>query len=459
MWWLRRATLFRRIFFGFMISVAVASILQVLLTAFLSRLGFLDLSLQGRLRQMLRRDGPALVEIYERDGADALREAMDRLRDESRIMVVLLDESGGPLEELRPPGWRGPRSTDHHRPPSWMASLPAVTESLVSSSGSSYIVTFFALPGVTPPADRIYLSMACYLGVFVIAGVMVSYLLARQIARPVESLSRASLALAAGDLAVRSEGDGRLGDDEIGQLARNFDAMADHVERTITVQNRLLGDISHELRSPLTRLNLSLEILKGKIGPDLMPFVDRLERESDRMNGMIGDLLDLARREASFRGGKSERFPLSSLLERVAKDGRFEALASGRDVVLLDVPDVEICGDFVALSSALDNVVRNGIRYTSPGTSVEVGAFLDKSAKQPLCVHVSDRGAGVAEENLGAIFRPFFREDEARTRESGGVGLGLAIARRAVESHGGEIAAFNREGGGLRVELRLPIDL
>lgn len=445
---LRKKTLFGRIFVGFMISVAVASLMHVVLTALMARWGLLDLSLQGKLRQALRREAPALVGIYEDRGGEALRDALGDLREKRRIVAVILDDLGGQLESAR---GRNHHPMERGRAPSWMASLPAVTETVVSHRGNSYIVTFFALPGALPPRDHFYLSLVCYLMAFLIVGGAVSYFLAKQISRPLEALSRASISLASGDLSVRSQDMARFSDDEIGQVARNFDSMADQVDRTITGQKRLLGDISHELRSPLTRLNLSLELLRGRMSPDLGPLVDRIERESHRMNGMIGALLGLARQEATFRGDMLG-FPLAELLEPIARDGRFEATSQGKDVVLHPLPDVTISGYRDALMSAVENVVRNGIRHTGAGTSVEIRATVESES---VLVSIADRGPGVVQENLEAIFRPFFREDSSRDRESGGVGLGLAIAKRALEASGGDIAASNREGGGLEVTVRI----
>ncbi len=443
----KKGTLFGRIFVGFMVSVAVASMLHVVLTALMSRWGLLDLSLHGRLRQSLIREAPGLIGLYEAQGEDALRASLEELRENRKIVAVILDDLGGPLDATR-----GKR---HHvmdrRPPSWMNALPAVTEAVGSHSGKTYIVTFFALPGALPPMDRFYLSLGCYLMAFLVVGGAVSYFLARQISRPLEILSRASISLASGDLSVRSRNLASFSDDEIGQLARNFDSMADHVERTITGQNRLLGDISHELRSPLTRLNLSVELLRGKVPPELAPLLERIERESDRMNGMIGDLLGLARQEGAFHG-EMESCSLRDLLETVLRDGRFEARSQGKDVVLLSMADVQVAGGRAGLASALENVVRNGIKHTAVGSSVEIEISTDD---QDVTIAVRDRGPGVADENLEAIFRPFFREDSSRDRKSGGVGLGLTIAKRAVEVAGGSIAAHNRPDGGLAVVVTL----
>ncbi len=443
----KKGTLFGRIFVGFMVSVAVASLLHVVLTALMSRWGLLDISLHGRLRQSLLREAPGLIGIYEDRGGEALRTALDELRENRKIMAVVLDDLGGPLDAVR--------GRKHHLPerrtPPWMSSLPAVTEAIRSHSDKNYIVTFFALPGSLPPRDRFYLSLGCYLLAFLVVGGAVSYFLARQISRPLEALSRASISLASGDLSVRSRNIAVFSDDEIGQLASNFDSMADHVDRTITGQKRLLGDISHELRSPLTRLNLSVELLRGKVSPELGPLLERIERESERMNGMIGDLLGLARQEGTFHG-TMERCYLKDLLETVLRDGRFEARSQGKDVVLISTADVQVSGDQAGLASALENVVRNGIKHTAVGSSVEIEVSQEDSE---VVIAVRDRGPGVAEGNLEAIFRPFFREDSSRDRESGGVGLGLTITKRAVEAAGGSVVAANRPEGGLTVEIRL----
>lgn len=442
-------SLFRKIFLGFMLTVLFASVLHLVVTASMARMGFLNLSLQERARDFILKKGTSWVDLYEKKGVRDLRKELRRLRLEKGINVVILSEEGQSLVNRAHPERVMGRIMDDRRPHG-----PVATEMVTSASGVKYIVTVFVTPGALPPKPHFEFFIGVYLLIFSLLGGVVSYYLARHFVRPMESLSRASRALAAGDLSVRAASEGNFSDDEIGQLARNFDSMADHIEGTITGQQRLLRDISHELRSPLTRLNLSLELLRGKTGESCAPLMGRIERESQRMNGMIGDLLSLAGKEGRFGEVKRESTSLRALLERIVMDGSFEARAQGKDVVLTNCPEQILSVDSGLISSALENLIRNGIKYTAEGTSIEVSAGALSS--EELEITVEDRGPGVLDENLEAIFNPFFREDSARDRASGGVGLGLAIARRAVERHGGSIRAFNRDGGGLSVVVKIP---
>jgi two-component system sensor histidine kinase CpxA len=219
-----------------------------------------------------------------------------------------------------------------------------------------------------------------------------------------------------------------------------------------------LSDISHELRSPLARLNVALALARQRSGPATEASLDRAEREADRLNELIGRLLTVARLEAG--DDAMQKFPvdLGELVVEIARDADFEAQSRNCHVTVSSADHCLVMGDPSMLHSAIENVVRNATRYTREGTAVEIRLKSESTANaQQAVVQVLDSGPGVPEEALDKMFRPFYRIDDARDRHTGGVGLGLAITQRSATLHGGTVRASNRPEGGLMVEIRLPL--
>jgi two-component system sensor histidine kinase CpxA len=221
----------------------------------------------------------------------------------------------------------------------------------------------------------------------------------------------------------------------------------------------LLNDISHELRSPLARLNVALGLARQRSGPESASMLERIELEASRLNELIGRLLTLARIEEGQQSVAQTPVPLDELVTNIAEDAEFEAQARRCHVRSVTAPgDWLVAGDGSLLHSAIENVVRNAIRYTREGTTVEVRLERDEtSGGAESVIRITDCGPGVPPDALEKLFQPFYRLDDARGRQTGGVGLGLAIAERAIRFHGGRVAATNRADGGLLVELRLPL--
>lgn len=283
---------------------------------------------------------------------------------------------------------------------------------------------------------------------------LVAVVLARYLSRPIRVLRRATQQMAAGDLSVRVAERLKGADSETLALGRDMDRMAERIEELIETQRRLLCDVSHELRSPLARLNIALELVRRRSPPDVEPAFDRIERETERLNGMIGELLTLSRLESGRPMERTERVDLLSLVEQVVEDAAFEAEQRGCGVTLGARCACSLDGNEELLRRAIENVLRNAVRFTEAGTTVEVDLSCSGSAAE---LRVRDRGPGVPEAALEDIFKPFYRVDEHRARGAGGTGIGLAITHQAVLLHGGEVGARNAEGGGLVVTLRLPV--
>jgi two-component system sensor histidine kinase CpxA len=288
---------------------------------------------------------------------------------------------------------------------------------------------------------------------------VVCYLLARYLTTDVGRLRAATQQLAAGDLSARAEAPRGRRRDEIAQLVRDFNTMAQRLQDLVNAQSRLLNDISHELRSPLARLSVALGLAWQRTGPDAHSVLERIELEANRLNELIGRLLTLARLEGGEDAVGRTPIALEEMMLDIGKDADFEAQSRQCRVRCVIQDDATVFGSPSLLHSAVENVVRNAMRHTPEGTEVEIRlARESRNGKDEAVVRVTDRGPGVPLESLDKLFRPFYRLDDARGRQTGGVGLGLAITERAVRLHGGTVRAANRPEGGLMVEIRLPLD-
>lgn len=286
---------------------------------------------------------------------------------------------------------------------------------------------------------------------------LICYLLTRYLTRPVMRLQMAARGIAAGDLSARASARMEKRRDEIGELVRDFNRMADRIETLVASQKQLISDISHELRSPLARLTVALGLARQRAGADASTALDRIEREAERLNDMIGKLLTLARLGSASTPPEVSPVDLSELLEEVVEDAHFEAQNIGCNVRLLKTQEAVVEGSPELLRSAIENVVRNAVHYTTPQTDVEVSLTTNGASPKTALIKVRDHGAGVPEPELTNVFRPFYRLADARERSTGGTGLGLAITERAVRLHGGTVTAHNAVEGGLEVEIRLPV--
>jgi two-component system sensor histidine kinase CpxA len=264
--------------------------------------------------------------------------------------------------------------------------------------------------------------------------------------------------LAAGDLSARV-GEGLIHrKDEVAELGRDVDLMAERIESLVGAHQRLIRDVSHELRSPLARLNVALELARQSAGPAHSAPFDRIERESERLNELISQLLMLTKLENESSAIQRTDLDIASLVEEVAQDVDFEARGNDRGVVTTASEPLMLNGHRELLRQALENLIRNAARYTATGTKVEVSlSRKDSGGRGWAHVGIRDQGPGVPESELKNIFRPFYRVDDARERQSGGAGVGLAIADRAVRLHGGSLRASNAPGGGLIMEMDLPL--
>lgn len=448
-------SLFVRIFLSFWVAQALFFVLAILVTlAFRPRTATWE-----ALRTTVLNEA---VAAYEEGNEQQLRQYLDNLENTQHVRAYLFDERGIEVSQRGAPDWAmrvaagGPR-TPHD---GFLFPAPPVQrDSKASSDGKHRYTVVLGLP----PGPRVFIGPRGVPFTGLIIGVITSglicYLLSWYLTKPIVRLRTATRQLAAGDLTARTGAPSVMRRDEVAGLMRDFDAMAERIETLLKAQSRLLNDISHELRSPLARLNVALGLARQRADVESADMLDRIELEAARLNELIGRILTLARLEDGEQIVPQTPVPLNEIVENIVEDAEFEAQARHCHVVAT-VPEGkwEVRGNASLLHSAVENVVRNAIRYTQEGTSVEVELIREqRGGASEAVLRINDSGPGVPPDSLEKMFQPFYRIDDARGRLTGGVGLGLAITERAVRFHGGKVRAFNRNGIGLMVEIRMPL--
>ncbi len=420
----------------------------------------------GRHIRRMSHFGKTAVEILERDGSDALQNFLsDRKRGHRRRHIFLFDEKSRLVSGNAPP--------PHVRELAESAGKSGVTEfqrhgksillaRTIYGSGGGYYIMVGELPNrpANQPFSRFlnsrFMSMRL-LAIFIVASIF-CYWLAWYLTAPARKLRSATRQFAAGDLKTRVGQQFGRRRDELADLGHDFDLMAELIEELVNSQQRLVGDISHELRSPLARLNVALELARQRAGEEAGGALDRIERESERLNELIGHLLTLTLLESGSDNLKKTPVELSRLVHEIAEDADYEARNIHRKVNVIKNEEIKINGMEEMLRRAIENVVRNAIHYTTEESEVEISLTLKTSRNTAAAIiTVRDYGPGVQEEQLVNLFRAFYRVDDSRARQSGGAGIGLAITEKAVRLHGGTVKASNAEDGGLIVEINLPV--
>lgn len=447
-------SLYAKIFVWFWITLSAGSLLIV---AFTITTGTQPL---GRRWMRLTQDMYAhtAVDFYISGGPPALSRYLATLRDSSGLHAALLDDrqhdvlNGPPVPGTERVLERAVSSgaSNFHLGRLWTAATP------VQYQGRQFYFVmqvrpfsgFFAGQGLwRPMLLRLILVLA-------IAGIF-CFLLARHIMAPVRALQMAALRMAGGDLASRAYPSIAPRHDELADTARAFDQMADRIQQLVQKRQELLADISHELRSPLTRLTVSLELLR-RGESDVF---DKMESDLEKMNEMIGQVLLLTRLDLEPSRASFTEVDLAAMLSSIAQDAEFEVQAEEKHVTVALAGPCRVLGDTNLLRSCIENIVRNAAHYTAPSTVVEVAVrrFVSAHGHAQYEIKVRDRGPGVPPEALPRLFDAFYRVSESRDLREGGTGLGLSIAQKVAELHNGSIAAANRvDGPGLEIQLLLP---
>jgi len=449
-------SLFLRIFLSFWAAFALFLVLAILVTIAMNP-----------PRRGIENQGPEIlaetVNAYQGGGERGAHDYLEQLWRKEHVRSFVFDPSGRELSgHQHVPPWIEDvrRGGAFHR--GWLDGLlpDRIKRYALTLGGKRYTLVIELPPGPRVFFGPMHEIPGLGIAIAVISSGLVCYLLARSLTRPVARLRQAAQSLAAGDLSARTGAAQGGPSGEITELMRDFDRMAERLETLVESQSRLLKDVSHELRSPLARLSVALGLARQKAPPEIEGSLSRIELEADRLNQLIQRLLTISRLESGADGIHKTHLSLRELLQQVARDAEFESAGRSCRVTVDGEDDFLVEADAELLRSAIENVVRNATRYAAEGTQVDVHLTRENVPNgEEMVIRVHDSGPGVPNEALAKIFEPFYRLDDARNRQTGGAGLGLSIADRAVRLHGGQLRASNRKEGGLEVEIRIPVAL
>jgi two-component system, OmpR family, sensor histidine kinase CpxA len=416
-----------------------------------------------------------MSKAYPSPGAQTRPLALSQLRACAEARIRGLERSGPPpaLKEIADGPCEIVYVVEKSNPARFPVALPADIRSLVNgvtdrvpvnlrfdlrqvmaafavSVNDADVVAVAILPGQEhgpPPILRWHLLVAAVVSTFTCLA------LTRHFVNPIRKLQSTTDSFGRGNLDARPDASLLKRRDELGDLSRTIAEMSARISTLMAFHKNFLVQVSHELGSPLTRLKIALALARRKADPALLPELDRIQRESTELNSMIQQLLKLARLENDLEKEDEETYSLNLLMEKVCADAQFVAEEMGKDVHCVSPQEIALRGHRELLKSALDNVLRNAIRFTPEGSCVEVDVF--RGLNGYCVIRVTDDGAGVPDDKLEAIFEPFVQVSSSTAR--GGAGLGLAIAKQGVVANGGTIRALNPVQGGLLIEIKLPI--
>ena len=298
--------------------------------------------------------------------------------------------------------------------------------------------------------------MQLRIGMAILVSSLFCFGLSWYLVKPMQLLRTASRKIAAGQLDTRvRDAIGHRGD-ELESLGIDFDFMAERIQTLVSTQQNLLNDVSHELRSPLARIQVAVGLAQQKSQHQMVDELDRIELETTRLNDLLEQVLTLARLDSHATEHHDDYVDLVGLLEAIAADAEFESVTANKHVTVEYTNNWSIHANLRLLHRAIENIVRNAVKYTADNTTVSIRLKTDKTDPGFILIQICDSGEGVPESLLPRLFEPFFRVASARDRTTGGYGLGLAIAKRSISAHDGKISASNRLEGGLCVNIKLP---
>jgi signal transduction histidine kinase len=404
-----------------------------------------------------RREMPVLADLaarrFEEQGQPGLAQLLDNLSLANRSRFWLLNAGGRELSGRPLPDsiLRGAASAEKKE-----GLYHSYEANVLASRATTERGQYVLIAELTPPplSERIPGDLLWTLKLGTLFSAIICLLIAHYLTKPIERLRDATHELARGNLDIRAGENLGNRSDEIADLVRDFDTMAGELRNQIQSERNLLSGVSHELRSPIARIRLALTLARTADDDERAEMLDRIEQDSIQLDSMLERILIVARLESGQQKPKFEPLLLNEVMDDVLHDAHFEAAATGATIAYQENGEIKLNGDAGLLRSAIENVVRNAIFYSGEDGKIEVRAG---RVGDTAVVSVRDNGPGVPESALPLLFKPFYRVDDSRGTNTGGMGLGLAIVRNAVAVHGGTVSAKNVAPHGLEVELRLPI--
>jgi two-component system sensor histidine kinase CpxA len=404
-----------------------------------------------------RREMPVLASLaaqrFDQQGQPGLSQLLDSLSLPTRSRFWLLDSSGRELSGRPLPEQIVRAAAAADRQEGLYSSYEAnVLAAHVTTDRGQYLL----IAELTPPPlrERIPGDLLWTLKLGTIFSAIMCLVIAHYLTKPIERLRDATHELARGNLDIRAGENLGNRHDEIADLVRDFDIMAGELRNQIQSERNLLSGVSHELRSPIARIRLALALARDASDEERAEMLNRIEQDTIQLDSMLEQILAVARLESGQQKPKFEQLTLNEVLDDVLHDAKFEAAATGAEITYRPGAEIKVNGDPGLLRSAIENVVRNAIFYSGKDGRISVFLF---SSERNAVISVHDNGPGVPDNALPLLFKPFYRVDDSRGTNTGGMGLGLAIVRNAVAMHGGSVSAKNLSPHGLEVELRLPL--
>jgi two-component system, OmpR family, sensor histidine kinase CpxA len=460
--------LFWKIFLWFWLGIVVVSATLVVSTALTRSRSLEDEHWRQRYALPVDLRAQRTAELFDRAGVSGVEKYLGPLERRDPMKDYVFNEEGrevfgrhAPPKVLRALAMVRQHPGGEHY---FFSQARVAAEKALAPSGRAYVLVMTFPPRAVWPRQLLQFlfddigrdGILRLISVLLVAAFF-CFWLARQITRPIEKLRLATHEIAHERLEARVDEEVTDRRDELGELGQDFNRMAERIGKLVTTQRQLLAHVSHELRSPLARLNLALGLARQRNALESSEHLDRIEHETERLNHLIGQLLALARIDSAVDLERKSIFDLGALVREIAADADYEARGRHSTVQLSASSECPVEGAPEMLRGAIENVVRNAVRHTAEGTPVEVTL---ESCSTPgghrAVIRVRDYGQGVPEESLLHLFTPFYRVTNGAGRHPDGSGLGLAITERAIRLHGGQASAANAPGGGLLVILELP---
>jgi two-component system, OmpR family, sensor histidine kinase CpxA len=451
--------LMRSLYWKIFLSFWIATILTIITTAWVTSEIAQKSSIPAREQVFMDSYAHGAVVTYETSTQEAVQKWLAQTGAAKQMTLYLLTSTGEIIGNQTPPEVVHRISAnlleDNLDDGLLKFDDIIVSHEIVSLSGKAYRLVAVSEKPLAHFVEIRWAGLTIRLTIAIIISGLICYLLSVYLTQPLRSLRLAAKSIGTGKLNTRV---GRLKGhrrDEIAELSDEFDQMAEQLEAIINSKERLLQDISHELRSPLARMQIAIELGRQKASKTAEPEFNRIETECSRLNSLIGEILEFARLEKSTTFLNKTLINLPNLVKQIIDDANFE-MNTNILAVNFYPTDCKIFLDERLIHRAIENILRNALRYSAPDPQINVSLHWAESNTE-IYIDIEDNGSGVPEEELDKIFNPFYRVDSSREKKTGGYGLGLAIAEQAIKLHQGYIQATNRKNGGLRVRIILPI--